>query len=181
MFFNGLSRLAARGAAQGEPRMPQLFLDCDGVLADFDRAATTILGQPPREFERRHGARAFWRRLAGHGDFFGTLPLLPDAQALWDATAHLRPVILTGVPMGDWAAPQKRRWAARHFPEARVITTMARAKRDHMEAPGDVLVDDTPTWRHLWEEAGGRFVLHRSAPGSLAELRALGLDVREPS
>jgi hypothetical protein len=58
---------------------------------------------------------------------------------------------------------------------------MARAKRDHMEAPGDVLVDDTPTYRHLWEGAGGRFVLHRSARESLAELRALGLDVSEPA
>lgn len=158
--------------------MPQLFLDCDGVLADFDQAATALLGLPPREFERRHGAREFWRRLARHGDFYGSLPLLSDARALWDATAHLRPVILTGVPLGDWAAPQKLRWAARHFPEARVVTTLARLKRDHMEAPGDVLVDDTPTHRHLWEEAGGRFVLHRSAPESLEELRALGLDVR---
>ena len=161
--------------------MPQLFLDCDGVLADFDRAATALLGLPPREFERRHGAREFWRRLARHDDFFGSLPLMPDAQALWDATAHLRPVILTGVPGGGWAAPQKVRWAARHFPDAQVVTTLARAKRDHIGAPGDVLVDDTPTYRHLWEEAGGRFVLHRSARESLAGLRALRLDVGEPS
>ena len=160
--------------------MPQLFLDCDGVLADFDRSATEILGLPPGEFQARHGNRTFWQRIAGQKEFFYHLPLLPDARRLWAATAHLHPVILTGVPHGGWAEPQKRRWAERHFPDARMITTMARAKRDHMEAPGDILVDDTLTWRHLWEEAGGVFVHHRSAAESIAALEALGLDVRDP-
>ena len=158
--------------------MPKLFLDCDGVLADFDAYATRVLGLPPREFEARHGRKEFWRRIAGHPDYFFRLPLMPDARELWEAVAHLHPVILTGVPIGNWAAPQKMRWAAEHFPGARMITTMARAKREHMEAPGDILVDDTLTYRTLWEEAGGVFVHHRSARESLEALRALGLDVR---
>ena len=158
--------------------MPQLFLDCDGVLADFDRYATEVLGMPPREFETRHGMKRFWGRIAAHQDFFFRLPLLPDAQELWNALAHLHPVILTGLPHGDWAAPQKTRWAAKHFPDAKIITTMARAKRDHMEAPGDILVDDLLKYRHLWEEAGGVFVHHRSAQATLETLRDLGLDVR---
>ena len=160
--------------------MPQLFLDCDGVLADFDRGAAAVLGLPPRVFEARHGRREFWQRLARHPDFFAGLPLLPDALELWRAVEHLGPVILTGLPLGDWAAPQKMAWAARHFPGTRMITTMARAKRDHMQAPGDVLVDDTPTHRALWEEAGGVFVLHRSAADSIAALRALGFPIRAP-
>jgi hypothetical protein len=158
--------------------MPQLFLDCDGVLADFDRGAEALLGMPPREFEARHGRREFWRHLAGAPAFFAGLPLLPDARRLWAAVEHLRPVILTGLPLGNWAAPQKLRWAAEHFPEACMITTMARAKRDHMEAPGDILVDDTLTYRGLWEEAGGLFVPHRSAEATLKALAALGLEVR---
>jgi hypothetical protein len=158
--------------------MPRLFLDCDGVLADFDAYATNLLGLPPYAFEARYGRREFWRRIAGHEDFFFKLPLMPDAQALWDAVAHLEPIILTGLPQGSWAAPQKVRWAAKHFPGARMITTMARAKRDHMESPGDVLVDDLLKYRSLWEEAGGVFVHHRSAKDTLAELEALGMSVR---
>ena len=158
--------------------MPQLFLDCDGVLADFDSYATGLLGMPPREFEARHGTRRFWSRIAGDPDFFYNLPLMPDAQELWDAVAHLKPVILTGLPHGNWAAPQKMRWAARHFPEARMITTQARAKRDHMEQPGDILVDDLLKYRALWEEAGGAFVHHRSTAETLGQLRVLGVDVR---
>lgn len=157
--------------------MPKLFFDCDGVLADFDGYATEVLGLPPREFEARHGRKEFWRRIAAHSDYFYRLPLLPGARELWEAVAHLDPVILTGVPIGNWAAPQKTRWAAEHFPRARMITTMARAKRDHIEAPGDVLVDDLLKYRHLWEEAGGIFVHHRSAGETLRELAALGFEV----
>ncbi len=58
-----------------------------------------------------------------------------------------------------------------------MITTLARAKRDHMENPGDVLVDDLLKHRGLWEEAGGVFVHHRSARATLRELKAVGLNV----
>lgn len=159
-------------------RHSRLFLDCDGVLADFDAYATELLGMPPRRFEARHGPKRFWSRIAGHGDFFYELPLMPDAQVLWDAVAHLHPIILTGLPQGTWAAPQKMRWAAKHFPEARMITTLARAKRDHMENPGDVLVDDLLKYKALWEEAGGVFVHHRNARETLDALQVLGFDVR---
>ena len=158
--------------------MPRLFLDCDGVLADFDTYASQLFGMPPRQFAARYGAKRFWSRIARHEDFFYKLPLMPDARELWDAVAHLHPIILTGLPRGDWAAPQKMRWAAGHFPEARMITTMARAKRDHMESPGDVLVDDLLKYKTVWEEVGGVFVHHRNAKTTLKELKALGFDVR---
>ncbi len=34
--------------------MRQLYLDCDGVLADFDAGAEKVLGLKPRAFEQRH-------------------------------------------------------------------------------------------------------------------------------
>jgi hypothetical protein len=153
----------------------QLFLDCDGVLADFDRGAQAVLGLPPREFEKRHGLGEFWRRLARAPDFYATLQPLPDAHELFEAVRHLDPIILTGLPRGNWAAPQKLRWAAEHFPGTRIITCMAVDKRRHAQA-GDILVDDTLRYRHLWEEAGGTFVHHRSAAETIAELRRLWPD-----
>jgi hypothetical protein len=149
----------------------QLYLDCDGVLADFDAGATSVLGLPPREFQRRHGPRRFWKELAAAPDFYFTLPLLPDATELFEAVRHLEPIILTGLPLGGWAAEQKVRWAAEHFPGTRIITTMARDKRDHARE-GDVLVDDLLKHRHLWEEAGGVFVHHTSAATTIEELAA---------
>ena len=152
--------------------MAQLYLDCDGVLADFDSAAERVLGLPPREFEKRHGLPEFWKRLACSPDFYASLPLMPDAMHLFQALRHLDPIILTGCPRGGWAEAQKVRWAAEHFPGTRIITCMAIDKRRHARA-GDILVDDTLRHRHRWEGAGGIFVHHVNAKRSLAELSAL--------
>ena len=149
--------------------MPDLFLDCDGVLADFDAGAVKLLGMGPRAFEARHGKREFWRRLAKARDFYATLPMMADARELFEAVEQLRPTILTGLPLGNWAAPQKVKWAAEHFPGTPIITCMARDKYKYMQ-PGDVLVDDSPTHRAAWENAGGTFILHTSARASLQEL-----------
>jgi hypothetical protein len=68
---------------------PRLFLDADGVLADFDEGFRRLTGMTPHQFEARHGRRAFWREVAKAKDFYGTLPEMPDARVLFDAVKHL--------------------------------------------------------------------------------------------
>jgi hypothetical protein len=151
----------------------QIYLDCDGVLADFDKSAEAIFGMPPDVFEERYGTKAFWAPLARADGFFKHLDLMPDALELYAAVRAKGPIILTGMPEGRWAEPQKRAWAARHFPGVPMITTMAALKREHCH-PGDVLVDDRDQHRQLWEDAGGLFILHRSAKASIEALRVAG-------
>jgi len=148
---------------------PRLFLDCDGVLADFDAGARELLGMPSAQFEARYGRREFWRRIAKAPNFYGTLPEMPDAQRLFEAVRHLEPTILTGLPLGNWAAPQKVKWAAAHFPGVPIITCMARDKHRHMH-PGDVLVDDRDNHRPAYEAEGVVFVHHKNAEDSLRQL-----------
>jgi len=149
--------------------MPRLFLDADGVLADFDAGVRNLLEMDPALFERRHGKKEFWRRIAKAPDFYARLPRMPDAQRLFDAVKHLKPTILTGLPIGNWAAPQKVKWAAEHFPGVPIITCMARDKHKHME-PGDVLVDDRENHSSAYEEAGVIFIHHKNAEDSLRQL-----------
>ena len=148
---------------------PRLFLDADGVLADFDEGARRLLGMMPPEYERKHGRGGFWKRLANANNFYGTLPEMPDARVLFDAVKHLEPTILTGLPLGNWAAPQKIKWAAEHFPGVPIITCMARDKHKHMK-PGDVLVDDRENHRAAYESAGVIFIHHRNARNSVEQL-----------
>jgi hypothetical protein len=75
---------------------------------------------------------------------------------------HLDPIILTGLPRGNWAADQKVRWAAQHFPGVRMITCMARDKRNHAK-DGDVLVDDMTSSATCGRRMGGIFVHHKNA------------------
>ncbi|WP_287360681.1 hypothetical protein [Mesorhizobium sp.] len=154
--------------------MTQLFLDCDGVLADFDSAFAAHFGHPPRVYEAQKGSNTFWRDIQHEAkDFYRHLPLMADARALYDAVAHLRPIILTGCPLGGWAEPQKLAWAAEHFPGVPMITCMSKDKRTYCR-PGDILVDDYLKYRDLWEGAGGVFIHHIDAASSLAVLAALG-------
>ena len=148
----------------------RLFLDLDGVLADFDRGVQAVTGRRPEALS----AREMWRALARAPDFYGALEMMQDAQEFWAFCAPHRPTILTGLPLGTWAPEQKRRWVARmlgvHVP---VVTCMTRDKPRY-SAPGHVLVDDRLKTREGWEAAGGDFVHHVSAARSIAALERLG-------
>jgi 5'(3')-deoxyribonucleotidase len=158
---------------------PRLFLDADGVLADFDLGARRLLGASPKAFIAKYGRGAFWKRLANAKNFYGSLPQMPDAQRLFDAVKHLKPTILTGLPLGKWAAPQKVEWAAEHFPGVPIITCMAADKHFHMH-PGDVLVDDREKHRAAYEAAGVVFIHHKNAEDSLRQLAKIYPSVKAP-
>lgn len=158
----------------------RLFLDADGVLADFDRGACELLGMKPKAFIAKHGRGAFWKRLAKAKNFYESLPEMPDARLLFDAVKQLEPTILTGLPLGNWAAPQKVKWAAEHFPGVPIITCMARDKHKHMY-PGDVLVDDREKHRAAYEEAGVIFVYHKNAEDTLRQLAEIFASVKAPA
>jgi len=160
-----------------KPKLPsnfRVYLDCDGVLANFSQAFLTLTGLTPEKYEELHGTKDFWKTIRSATNFFGTLPLMPGAQLLYDAVKHRRPLILTGCPFGNWAEHQKFGWRDKQFPGTPMVTCLSRNKRSFCQ-PGDVLVDDLEKYRHLWEEAGGIFVLHTSAESSIEQLRSLGV------
>ena len=158
----------------------RLFLDLDGVLADFNQGIYQITGLFPDQLK----IRDLWRAAARADGFFTHLPWMPEGRVLWKATCTLNPIILTGLPLGNWAESQKREWCARelgsHVP---VITCMAKDKikfakgvLDSSEIP--VLVDDRPKHRAVWEEQGGVFITHTSVSRSLDALVNLGFTIQ---
>ncbi len=154
----------------------KLFLDCDGVLADFDKLFIECTGMHPRVYESTYGDKSFWKVCEDHGDFFYALNPMPDAFQLFDAVSHLNPTILTGASNNTWAVDQKTRWAAKYFPGTEIIVTRSKTKRDHMHADKhNIIVDDWDKYKHLWEELGGTFIIHTSADDSINQLRKLGI------
>lgn len=161
----------------------QIFLDCDGVLADFDSYAEKLLGLHPREYERqKHNDKKLWDILYAHNDYFYKLPKMPDADELVRGVEAMgfEPIILTGVPSkegSDWAIDQKTRWATKHFPHLSIICCKSKDKFMHM-IPGkrNVLIDDWNKHMAAWKGAGGYFILHTSAKESLVELKEVALD-----
>lgn len=157
---------------------PRIYLDCDGVLADFAGRLRAISGlEMNRDFGgplgNAKGTTNLWNIIGADTRFYAELELLPDALALYEAVRHLDPIILTGVPKSfPWAEEHKREWGARHFPGVPMICCESADKRNHC-APGDVLVDDWIKYSDLWDGAGGHFILHTDTPSSLEVLWAL--------
>ena len=153
-----------------------LFIDLDGVLCDFDGAVRAVFGRNPDELDPRD----MWRRLARTPGFYENLEWLPDGRELWNHVAGYSPTILTGLPRGSWAEPQKRAWCRRELgANVPVITCMSREKTEKArqatpEAAAMVLVDDRISVGERWEAAGNLFIHHRSARESIAALSALG-------
>jgi len=151
----------------------QLFLDCDGVLADFDYAFLAESGMAPQTFEDRYDTKRFWDYVMNLPDFFGTLPVLEEGRAIYEHFKHLRPIILTGTPRGTWSIPQKLSWRDKHFRGVPMITCRSANKRDYCR-PGDILVDDFLKYQHLWLSANGQFVHYQgSAKQTIEQVEAL--------
>lgn len=159
------------------PFTGQLWLDMDGVLADFDAAACAALQTDNTyKWEWVHGTKAFWAGLNASPTFFLDLPPMRDAWFLLESVRHLKPKVLTALPKtgADAVAVQKREWIARHVGDLEVVTCLTHEKPDYCQ-PGDVLVDDRAVNRDKWEKRGGRYVLHTDALSSVRELREMGV------
>jgi hypothetical protein len=86
-----------------------LYIDLDGVLADFDKAAGARMGTDNiYKYEFVWGPAKFWEKINIDDDFFADLDVLPDAWDLLEAVGHLDPVILTALPHTGL-----RRWLGR--------------------------------------------------------------------
>ncbi|CAM9672403.1 unnamed protein product [Laminaria digitata] len=161
--------LSSRLSASSSSASRKVFCDMDGVLVDFDKGCVAVMGTTPDQLSKKN----MWRGLANARSFYEHLDWMSDGQDLWNNIVDLHPTILTGLPMGKWAEPQKRKWCVRELGEdVPVITCMSRDKHLHC-IPGSVLIDDRLSLQADWQRAGGVFIHHTSATTSLEELKTL--------
>lgn len=221
-----------------EKKQYKLFVDLDGVLADFEKGVVDLTGQSFKSLD----IKVKWSKLANviikpnsphhniltvlnnneelskdlaqrlkvlrqltrlelidntssitdlgrkvvadldigkeftHGpNFYSNLEMMPDGKDLWNYVSKYKPTILTGIPRGNWAQPQKKAWVAKYLGSSiPVITGMARDKYTYA-AKNHILVDDTQRNIDEWTRAKGIGILHISAKDSIQQLRDLGL------
>lgn len=151
----------------------QVYLDLDGVFADFDARVKHLTGKHPSQLERP----LLWKMINSDKRFFAELELIEGCMALWEATRDLEPVFLTGAPSNKTFQQQKREWVARIFgPDFTVHVVPKKLKQD-FSGPHKVLIDDTPENIEQWIARGGHGILHKGDHAStikaLQELVAL--------
>lgn len=161
-----------------------IYVDLDGVLADYDKAANAALRTDNHyKFEFIWGAEAYWKRLHAQGNFFASLERMPDARMLWAALCRIdlasSPVILTALPKtgAESVDKQKRQWVKDQIQhDAPVITCKTVEKPDYCK-PGDILIDDRAVNRAAWMHKGGTYIIHTDVERTIGTLKALGIIV----
>lgn len=156
-------------------RLRDLFLDVDGVFADFDSAYFSIFGvriggdaQPISDDE-------LWGNIRTVEGWFERLPVMPGALLMWDAFRKYDPTFLSGVDPAKYTNGhhEKRQWVNRHFgSDAPLIVCKSEEKCLHGR-PGDILVDDRTKYQGHWEKMGGVFVRYTTPGETIAQVEAL--------
>lgn len=152
-----------------------IYCDGDGVLVDFELGFEQL-------FSKKHSdvhVGVMWKLINNHESFWHNLPVMPDGMELWKKIAPHNPTILTGCPPGEVAFNKavfgKRTWFGRELGhDIPVITCLSKNKPNHMNAKGDILIDDIIKNCNRWEEAGGRAIHHVSAAQTIAKLEEWG-------
>lgn len=159
----------------------QLYVDLDGVLADFDRGYEQLTGVRPTRtnatagLSQPDGEDVDWNQVRQQDHFYRDLPAMPDFPATWARISRYRPIVLTGIPYGvPTAEADKHEWVRRYLPGTLVICCASRDKAKQCR-PGDVLIDDWEKYRLAWEEAGGVWVTFRGAVNLDRALTEIGL------
>ena len=148
-----------------------LFVDMDGVLADFAQHHQAVFGWRPDTEDN-----VDWAAVREVKDFYLNIPPMADLQLLWARIERYQPIVLTGVPEEICEAPaNKRAWVSKHLgPKVQVRCCEASEKWRHAQR-GDILIDDSEKYRNSWVKAGGIWVTHRSAEGTVAILDGMGM------
>lgn len=150
----------------------QIFVDMDGVLADFDGGHEAAFGYRSDKL----ADNVDWSKVRAFPGFYQGLQPMPDMHDLWGYVSMHRPIVLTGVPSSVEEAPEnKRAWARKHLGEHVVVRCCRSSEKCYHAKPGDVLIDDWTKYQHLWVAKGGRWITHTSARDTIRRLQEMGI------
>lgn len=154
-----------------------IYIDSDGVIADFDKKVIEILGGK-RIHEVPKGR--LWSSIERYDKevepFFESLELMPGARRLVDFARgnfeNVKILTATGFTPAN-GGEQKIRWYAKHFPGLEVIVVKKSPDKAAYAHPKAVLIDDRSKSTDPWLSAGGIAILHTSVDNSIAVLKGL--------
>lgn len=160
--------------------MNKLYLDLDGVFADFNKKVFELTGEHSSQLT----PKSLWGKLTRVEHFFATLHPLPESLDHFQElrSRALIPIeILTGLPLpvGNFRTSEidKRAWVKLYLDENIKVncTTRRGDKVKYIKSHDDILVDDTEFNVVTWTGAGGIGLLHKDWNQTFNELVNLGV------
>lgn len=172
----------------------KIYLDMDGVLADFEGTVSRILG--PDYDWKDEVEKPMWGKVGEIQNVYELLDVLHDAHKLifflktefipryayknglpWAESEVVKIEVLTAIPKRGYfplAVDHKREWIERRIdPEMKVnFGPYAKDKQYYCEC-GDILIDDSEMNIQQWIAKGGIGILHKNTDDTIQQLRAL--------
>ncbi len=154
----------------------KIFLDMDGVIADFHNGYRKMWGS--NEFDREE----FRESVLKH-KIFERLDKMPDADVLLNFLAGLKEVeveMLTSVgthrvEQGNAAKEQKTNWLLNHGILYKRNFSRNKVEKSEHATPETLLIDDSIGCVDPFRAKGGHAILHVSADSTIMQLKALGV------
>ena len=163
---------------------PNIYLDMDGVVADFDKRFEDLSGMLPQAYVDKHGLNAFWDLIDEKHKvaFWRGIELMPGAKQLVDFVSQYPYQMLTAPSVKKQSVIGKGLWVKDKvgtlYPSKPKVF-YRKAKEKHMVKPNltknDILVDDRADTIGRWVGAGGTGILYQSADQVINDLKNLGL------
>ena len=161
----------------------KVYVDMDGVVADFDQRFLDLSGMMPREYEAKYGRDAFWEFI-DEGEnklkFWIGIPQMSDAQSLMDYVSQYDYEMLTSPSIKQQSLMGKGLWIKNHtskglFKSKPKVNYRFAKNKVEFAAPNHILIDDKASTIDSWNAAGGIGILHTSAANTISQLKKLGL------
>jgi len=160
--------------------MKKIYLDMDGVVADFNEYAYRVHGFGS-EVEYPDD---LWNQIAQNPRLYRDLKKTPYADELvhncrvFAQKHNLELYFLTAVPKSNrlhWAFTDKVEWGQKYFPDIPVhFGPFSKDKHVHC-SPGDILIDDRISNINEWNNAGGIGILHENYEDTIDILQKISI------
>ena len=171
-----------------------LFVDLDGVLADFDKGYKELTGVTTKHADAQ-GKEEFWGLFRNNlndknieeEDYWANLEWMSDGKELWDYVKEHKPYVLSA-PSTDQTIPREERyklhnnssmrgkntWGQRLDNMKKMYFRPAKLKADYA-GPNKILIDDRKDTIDMWNQKGGIGIHHTSTASTIDQLKKLNL------
>ena len=157
------------------PKISSIYLDMDGVIADFEKRYSEIFDISPKLTRNEKEFKGYFDKFIANEEFMN-LDLMPGAMEGIDflRKAPVPTQILSSTSDEknyDAISKQKLIWLEKHGITFHPLFVPGKRHKYKYAATDRIIIDDTESVISDWIKAGGIGILHKDWPTTLAILR----------
>jgi len=163
----------------------KIYLDMDGVLANFDKGVIDLLGLTPlvQGASTKEENDILWKHVAKYGHFYNDLEICDDALKLFlllIGKYGKKVEILSAIPKKErgviYAKEDKINWFRRNFSKnTRINIVLRKEKSKFCKGKEYILIDDFFKTTNEWEKLGGTAICHKNFDDTVKQLKERGI------